>query len=366
MVLAHLPVLLKMYGLTDIQIGLAIGLFALASMTLMLPMGVLSDIFSPKRTILSGSLLFIIYFALLMVARTPALLLIVIIIGGIGTAALVVVTEALYLKMFGQEQRGKRIALYQLCTYLGFGLGPLTGGIIVQHQPQMLFTAALAGSLLLLVMCLFLADHEITPFSFKMYGRDLHRFKPVLLMACIFVIGTHFGVEQTSISLLMKDTLHFSSRQIGYLFAGLGLWMAAIVPFIGRLHDKRTSVFRFLLLGLGISAVFQITTSWASGFWSLLSIRLLHTFGDAIALLELSVLVALFFPQHRLGGNSGLLYAIRTFATFMAAFASGVVNKEWGYAASFLSNGIFVLLFVITAFTYIMTNQRRRQEAGWE
>jgi len=116
MVLAYLPVLLKLYGLTDIQIGTVIGLFSLSSMALMLPMGVFSDFFSPKRTILFGTVLFGTYFGALMVVRTFALLLPVIFIGGLGTAALIVVTESLYLKVFGQEKRGRRVAVYQVST----------------------------------------------------------------------------------------------------------------------------------------------------------------------------------------------------------------------------------------------------------
>ncbi len=44
-------------------------------------------------------------------------------IGGLGIAALIVVSESLYLKQFGREKRGVRVAVYQLSTYLGFGFG---------------------------------------------------------------------------------------------------------------------------------------------------------------------------------------------------------------------------------------------------
>ncbi len=365
MVLAYLPVLLKLYGLTDIEIGTVIGLFSLSSMALMLPMGVFSDFFSPKRTILFGAVLFGTYFSLLLAVRTFALLLPVIFIGGLGAAALIVVTESLYLKVFGQEKRGRRVAIYQLSTYLGFGLGPLAGGIVVQNDPSLLFLLAIAGSALIFLLGLFLADYAPITFSFKQYGEDILQFKPLLLIACIFVMGTHFGVEQTSFSLLMKSGLGFSSKEIGLIFAGIGLWMASAVPFIGRLHDKRQSVFLFFLSGLAVSAIFQILTAWAFDFWSLLAVRLVHTLGDALALLELSVLVALLFPSHRLGGNSGLLYAIRTMATFLAALASGLFNRQWGYASSFIANGVFVLLFVAVSVIYIRASIGRMRSVGW-
>lgn len=365
MVLAHLPVILKVYGFSDIEIGLAIGIFSLSSMALMLPMGACSDFFSPKRTMLAGALLYGVYFGALLVLRSFAALVPAIVVGGVGSACLIVVSEALYLKHFGGEKRGQRVAVYQVSTYLGFGIGPLAGGFLLEQHHAAMFAVAAGGAAAIFLLCLRLADFAPLDFSIKKYGRDILRPKPILLLACIFVLGSHFGTEQTSISLLMTENLHFSPEEVGALFAGLGLWMAAIVPFIGRLHDQRNSLFLFLLAGLGISGLFQVLTVWADGFWSLLGIRLIHTMGDAFALLELSVLTALFFPSQRLGGNAGLLYAVRTLATFLAAVLAGVVNRRWGYQASFLANGVFVVLFAVASIFYILLNAKRLAAVGW-
>lgn len=363
MVLAHLPVLLKQQGFDDVAVGLVVGLFALASMLLMLPMGLFSDFFSPKRTLLVGAACFASYFLLLPCATTLTALLLAALLGGLGGAALIVVSESLYLKQFGQEQRGRRVAIYHLSTYLGFGFGPLAGGWLL--TAGLLFPAASFGALLVFIAALGLRDHPVRVFAFRDYGDDLRQFKPLLLMLCIFMLGTHFGVEQTSISLLMRETLHFSPERIGAYFAVVGLWMAAVVPFVGHLHDKRSSVFLFFLCGLGVSALFQALTILATGFWSLLVIRLLHTLGDAVALLEFSVLTTLFFPSRRLGGNSGVLYAIRALATFSAAVVTGVVNRQWSYGVSFFGSGLFVFVFVICCLVVIATNPRLRQEVGW-
>ncbi|MCK5404604.1 MAG: MFS transporter [Desulfobulbaceae bacterium] len=365
MVLAHLPVLLRSYGLTDLELATVIGLFSLSSMALMLPMGVFSDYFSPRRTLLFGALLQAWYFMSLPAIKTFWSFLPIVFIGGLGTASLLVVSESLYMKLFCQEKRGRRVAIYQLSTYLGYGLGPLAGGILLQNHSYLLFPMAAAGACLVLILGFFLKDSEPIVFSFKEYGNDILRPAPLLLMACIFVMGTHFGVEQTSFSLFMNQNLGLSSKEIGLVFAGLGLWMAAAVPVIGALHDKKKSVFIFLLSGLAVSGIFQVATAWTTGFSSLLTIRLLHTMGDAVALLELSVLVALLFPSRRLGGNSGLLYAIRTLATFSAAIISGGFNKEWGYGASFLGNGIFVILFALASALFIWSSRKRMQAVGW-
>lgn len=365
MVFAHLPVLLKGYGLTDPQIGLLVGLYSLSSMFLMVPMGVFSDMFSPKHIIVVGAVFLGGYFASLLVVRSFVWLIPAVLLGGFGAAALMVVIEALYLKHFGQEKRGERVALYQLSTYVGYGLGPLVGGMFLALQPELLFPAALVGAALVLVVAFLLPDSAPIVFSFADYRNDLRQPKPLFLVLCVFVISSHFGVEQTSFSLFMNEDLGFSPVAIGYIFSGLGLWMACIVSFIGRLHDRREDVFLFFLGGLFVSSLFQILTAWSSGFWSLLTIRLFHTTGDAVALLELGVLTALFFPYQRLGGNSGLLYAVRTLATFGAAVLAGEVNRKWGYTVSFILNGLFVLGFVVASVVFIRMNGQRMRSVGW-
>ena len=366
LVLAYLPLLLKGYGLSDMQIGTAIGLFSLSSMVLMFPLGVFSDFFSPRRTMLWGAVLYAVYFASLPYIRSFAWLVPAVFAGGLGSAALVVVSESLYLKNFAQVQRSRRVAIYQLSTYLGFGLGPLAGGLVVQSRPELIFSFALAGTAAIFLCSLFLADYEPIVFSFRKYGEDVARFKPLLLIACLFAMSTHFGVEQTSFSLLMKEKLGLAPREIGMVFACMGVWMALMVPLVGRFHDNRQAVFLFFIGGMACSAFFQVLTACAWNIWSLLIIRLLHNFGDTVALLELGVLVALLFPSARLGGSSGLLYGVRTFGTFLSAVLAGSLNREWGYAASFVGNGLFVLCFVTACAAFIGLSPERRQAVGWQ
>ncbi|MEW6219264.1 MAG: MFS transporter [Thermodesulfobacteriota bacterium] len=368
LVFAHLPVILRGQGVADPRIGLVVGLFSLASMILMLPMGVMADRFSPRRTILSCAVVLSLYFLGLLVVRSLVPILGLVVAGGAAFAGLVVVSEALFLKLFGGEERGQRIASFQLATYLGYGLGPLAGGLLlgVSDQAGLLFAAAALGAILVFLVGLDMPDSPVRLPGFREYRRDLWQPAPLLLAACVFVIGTHFGVEQTSLSLFMVQELGLGPGTVGLVFAGLGLWMAAIVPVIGRLRDRPQAPFRFVLGGLVVSGLFQTATAWASGLASLLVIRILHTTGDAVALLELSVLTAQFFPSARLGGSSGLLYGVRTVATFAAALAAGGLNRWLGYGGSFLASGALVTFFAGLAVLVLALSDRARAAVGWQ
>jgi MFS family permease len=353
MVLAYLPLLLDSYGLADQQIGFAIGLNSLSSILLVLPFGILSDYFSPKRTLTLGAVFYSAYFLLLISLRDFAGLCLVLVIGGVGAAAVRVILTSLYLKLMGGTGRGKKVAFLQLGGYLGFGLGPLVGGYVYEtFGAGPMLTGAWALSMVIILLIQLLRDPPPVIFSFTDYKKDIKEPNVLFLVAVVFVLGTHFGAEQTSISLLMQDIIGLTKKEIGVIFFVLGAWMALLVPFAGMLMDKKHRFFLFLLGGLLISSLFQFITAFAHTFYSLLIVRVIHTMGDTLAILESDVLTARFFPAARLGGNSGLIFCVRTSAIFFFAAFSGWLNQAWGYKMPFIINGIMVFAFTLTALLY--------------
>ena len=360
MILAYLPLLLKSYQFSDSRLGFAIGLKSLSSILLVLPFGVFSDYFSPKKILTVGAVCYTVHLVLLTLLRDFSGVCFALILGGVGAATVRVVLMSLYLKLQTGTGRGRGVAFLQAGGYLGFALGPLTGGLIYQaYGGVALIGSALALAVVVIALTLFVKDVPPVVFSFKDYNQDLKKPDVLLLIAVVFVLGTHFGAEQTSISLLMKEVIGLKTADIGRVFFVLGVWMAILVPFAGRHLDKKDSVFVLLLLGLVISSVFQIVTAFTQTFLGLVMVRMIHTAGDTLAILETDVLTGRFFPAARLGGSSGLLFFVRTAAIFMFAAVSGWLNQIWGYKIPFLVNGIMVLAFALTILTL-----RGRESSG--
>ncbi len=362
MVLAFLPVLLKQYGLSDARIGIIIGTFSIASMLLMLPMGVFSDYFSPKKTIIAGTCCLSLYFLFLLVSQNFYWLLLSVSIGGAGASALFIVLSSLYLKLVPRFNISRQVAVYHVGGYLGYALGPLIGGLIISYHPlKYLIGMAWICSLGLIVLALFLKDSTPIKFSLQEYGTDIRKPGSLLLILGVFVLATHFGVEQTSFTLLMKEKLRFTPGRVGYMFTCIGLWMAFLAPLVGYIMDRRQTVVVFLFTGLTISAIFQLLTGKAGSFASLLITRIMHTTGDAVAILGIGVLTAVFFPEARLGGNSGLLYVVRTAAMFSGAVVAGLLNSRWGYSISFIANGLFIFFFTAILAIFFKSYFPRKQ-----
>jgi len=359
MVLAYLPLIFKAYNYTDQQIGFAIGLNSLSSILLVLPFGMLSDYFSPKRTLTLGAFCFSGYFLLLVILKDFWSVCAAVILGGVGAATIRVVLMSLYLKLIGSTGRAKKVAFLHLGGYLGFGFGPFIGGYLYEaFGATLMIKGAFALSLIIVLLTFFVEDAPPVIFSFRGYRKDIKEPSALFLIAVVFVLGTHFGAEQSSISLLMKDTIGLTKKEIGLVFFALGVWMAILVPFAGILMDKKHKVFFLLLVGLLISSCFQFMTPFASTLWGLLIIRIIHTMGDTLAILESDVLTARFFPAARLGGNSGIIFCVRTLGIFVFAAFSGWLNQVWGYKMPFFVNGIMVFGFSLIALLYIRRSGR--------
>ncbi len=355
MVLAHLPLVLKAYHFTDKQIGFAIGLNSLSSVLLVLPLGVFSDYFSPKRTLTLGAICFSGYFLLLTILQDFYGVCAAVILGGLGAVAIRVILMSLYLKLVDSTGRGKKVAFLHLGGYVGFGSGPLVGGYLFEaFGATFMIKGAFVLSIMIVLLTLLIEDAPPLAFSFKDYKKDIKEPNALFLMALVFVLGTHFGAEQSSMSLLMKDVIGLDKMEIGLIFFALGIWMAILVPFAGVLVDKNRKMFLLLIVGLLISGCFQFVTPFAGSFCGLLIIRMIHTMGDTLAILETDVLTARLYPAARLGGNSGLIFCVRALAIFIFAVFSGWLNQTWGYKFPFFVNGIMVFAFSLVALIYVV------------
>ncbi|MFH1075710.1 MAG: hypothetical protein V1753_02550, partial [Pseudomonadota bacterium] len=119
------------------------------------------------------------------------------------------------------------------------------------------------------------------------------------------------------------------------------------------LDKKNHKALIFFATGLLISSVFQFFTAYAKSFTGVLLIRLAHTIGDMLAILEMDVLTSLFFPVQRIGGNSGIIFCTRTTAIFLWAYMSGYLNSIGGYGLTFIINGIMVFAFAVITLALI-------------
>jgi MFS family permease len=343
-----LPVYMKDQGLSDAQIGSVFGLLSISALALMLPLGVLSDLFSPRRLVFLGACAFLLFAGLILSAKSYWQFLLVAPLGGVASSTFHIVLYALFLKVIDKNQVGKKIAFYQSGMYLGLGVGPAIGGALVgEGNFGALLMGVLVAGFIVIALVLKLPESETIRLDIGGYRRDLRHSRILLFLLLAFIYPTHFGVEQTSFTLLLKENLYFSPARIGLVYLAIGIWMAILAPLMGHRFDASQSLRVFLLAGLIISGTFQILTALVDSFGHMVIIRLFHTVGDVLMILSIGVMTAAFFPEARMGGNSAVVVATRTCGIFTGNLGSGFINGTLGYSYSFAISGSVLLLFVI-------------------
>jgi len=344
MMFAFLPVHLKARGLSDPMVGMVMGFYSISALLLMIPLGVLSDRVSPKKVLLGGAALLFVHLAGVRVAYSWYAFLFLAALGGLSWAIFQTVLMALFLKVVSPAQRGVKIAVYQMGSYLGFGVGPLLAGTLWGDAGYVdMLGYAIAGAAVLIALVLTLKDSDPIRFNLVDYREDLKQPRALAFLAVWMIYATHFGVEQTSYTLLMRRDLGFSTAEVGWTYLAVGLWMALMAPATGRGFDVRQSLIRLLALGLVVSSVFQVLTAYVQSVPGMIAVRLLHTTGDVPVILAMGIMTAAFFPQGRLGGHSAVVYAVRTLGAFAGNYAAGLAVPLIGYRGTFVGSGLLVL-----------------------
>lgn len=351
--LAYLPPYFEMRGLEGRQIGILVATFHFMTLPMVALFGVISDRFSPRRLCQAAAFLYGVYALGLTLAHSLSAFLMLQAIGGASYAIGLVTLNSLYLKHLSATHRGKKISLFLMASYVGFGVGPLLAGELAGAESlKNVFLLAGASALGFLIFSFKLKDYPIQSFRLSEYVRDVRGRLALLVIFALFAEGFHVGAEHTSFTLLMKHRLGFTPAGIGRFYLFLGLWMAVITWLLGAWADRQKRWVPFFLAGgTLVSGIFQILTGAASTAATLVTIRYLHIIGDAIVLWTLAYFISLIFPSDRLGGNYGFTRVVTTLGTTLGAFGFGQVMACGGYSLPFYLSGVFeiaVALFLLS------------------
>lgn len=219
---AYVPIYYEGLGFTPFQIGCLMAAFPLSSLFLSLPLGALSDRYTPKRFAVFGLLLFeigLIFFGNL---KGFYRLLSLIIVGGVGGALFRISCASIFYKSIGENSHGKKFGVINSGLMLGFGAGPFVGGYLLKHGGFEVFFSI--GPFLLLpvvLISLFLVNtktHKQNSFSLN---QVLFRKEVIIFLLLIFLFCLHIGSEIVWFSLFLKDKIHLGEEMIGAVYKAL-------------------------------------------------------------------------------------------------------------------------------------------------
>ena len=253
MVMPSLPFYAQNLGATPTQLGLLFASYPLMQFLFSPIWGRYSDQVGRRPMILFGLLGFGISFALLGLGKTLWVLFAARMLGGILSSAAIPASYAYVADITNREGRGRGMSLMSASSMLGIFIGPAFGGFLGDIRLNLPFYAAALISIAFSVVTFFLLPESLSLSSRenirdmksgKMDGlnflgiKDLFGPFGIILLLSLLIAFASGNLEST-LGLMLEESLGFGAKEVGYIFTVAGLSMVITQGFFtGRLIEK--------------------------------------------------------------------------------------------------------------------------------
>jgi len=354
MTLFYFPVYLKSIGFSGMQIGLLIGIYSIIGIIFLFPIGILNDAKDSRGLlIIAYCALAFIYFAFISTEMFAAIVLLYLLFGL--ARRLVVTSEEAFVFKTLPKSKADTLGKYKFFHAFGAACAFLISAIIISRFG---FVSVLGLSSFLsvgLVLLSFWLPKTTCKFiSLNQYKQGFLK-KPVIVFAVIiFLSALHWGAEETSYSLFLKENLGLSWVAMG-LYIAIPVFILAFCSLkVGKLIDKKPDFSNLLILGLALSGIGHILMTVQVIAVSFL-FRIIHEIGDAILLVVMLYGIAVLFKSEEIGGLNALFGLFMKLGSFLAALSFGPIGEHFGYHIPILTSGIIILLVIPLVFYFKKT-----------
>jgi DHA1 family multidrug resistance protein-like MFS transporter len=290
-----LPIYAKNLGATGVWVGVIFAGYAI-SRTIILPFaGKLSDRRGRKLIISVGLVVFALSSFAYILANSVVSLLVIRLVQGTAAGLVQPIAQAYIGDIAPAGEEGKWMGLFNATFLVGWGCGPLIGGILTDYFGMNSAFYVMGGLNVLAFagVSLFLPEvarreRETAPESSFREMASSHLSWGLFS----FQLGdcAHRGIVQTFIPIFGGLTLGLRSSLVGTILSVLVLGAGLIQIFTGRLADRFNKRLVVIIGSIGI-LLSMLVIPQAGGFWSLMLFLAIAIAGDATALPSASALV---------------------------------------------------------------------------
>ncbi|QDU69016.1 MFS transporter [Engelhardtia mirabilis] len=348
--------------------------------------GAFGDRFGRKLMVLRSMLALCLFVGLMSLAQTPLQLLILRLGQGIFSGFL---PPSITLVSVGvpRGKQGRVAGELQMAMAAGAILGPLLGGLMVDWlglRSLFLVVSALTGLGAMLV-ALFAREQRtaaeraqavdakpggLAALLQGLAGDLLALWRnPRTRAGLVLLFMTQLGIGATNpqLELFVRELIggdpELSPQKLtGWVFTAMAVANLVAMPAWGRIGD-RIGHLRALVIAAAASAVALTITAAATGYWGLLSLRVLLSLGAAAMGPCAFALAAAESPEHRRGASFGAVFSARTFAMALSAGLGGILAGWLTIRGLFLATGV-VLLAASLFGLWIRSRHRARAAAA--
>lgn len=350
------PIYLSNIGLTGYEIGVLLAVFAITSIFVSFPAGVVNDRWTIRLTMIVGIAMVSSFLLGLGFFESFLIFIPLFFLGGLGTNLEEVSIRTLVYKTRMEGREGEKFGIYNLVRNIGAPLGLFIGGVLI-----LLLDFSLAfkiiGILSLLLIPL-VSFRPVMRYRVKLveYKMDFINKKVVSLGIIMFLFTLHWGAEHTSYGLFLRNNLGLDMFLIG-VYTSVALFILGVTAyFFGKRIDSRKSNMKNVFIaGMIISGVFHILHTIPIVPLSFI-LRIVHEVGDGMAMIAVYFWVSRLFGVERIGGDSSLMFTVMLFGQVIGSLIFGPIGYLMGYHIPLIISGMinilcaFLLLIFVKVF----------------
>jgi MFS family permease len=363
----------KVQGLSNLWMGVTIGVMASTLVVASLPLGILADRYGRRRMLIVGNAaasLSLIGFAL---TANLALILMVAVIEGIGEAAFAVSGSALLADLAGDN---KRTVAFSLIAFLGWVAGALGGFAVSTVVPLQSLGLSVAQAHIVLYLVIGLVGLSMTPLvlriqetprNFNPSRRERRGFFPkksaaVLkrYLVCSVMIAVGAGLFVPLMANWFFHAYGVTDAVSGPVLGISGL-LTAVAVFLSPKLAKKFGLVRAIVMTQGLSTIFMVMVPTAPSFGAAASIYTVRVFLMNLSNpLSQSMIMGLVAPEER-----GIASGVSASLWRLPNAASSTVGAYWiGLGLLSLPFYVATILYVcsIGSFWYLFKNARLPEE----
>ncbi len=260
------------------------------------------------------------------------------------------------------KDRGKYFGMLGSAAGVGTLIGPALGGLLATINYRVPFLAAAGLFLLTLVCGYFLLpesleqEHRITSIAVS----ELNPLKQLVavfrwanvrwLLLAWFFYAFPVGMLQTTITVLMKDSLGFNVTQAGLVVTLLGavdiLVQGVLVGWLlARLGNIKLGLIALVLVGIS----YLVLGSIAFLATPILLVVGITLFAGSGSLVEnaLRGLISKLVGRSEQGRVSGAVQSLQSLGWIVGPLVGGFVYTEWGHFQAYASASIIIVLAIV-------------------
>ena len=338
-----MPLYAKTLGASGMGLGLIYSAFSVSRAIFMPVTGKLSDRKGRKQFIVLGLTIYSLASIGYIWAGSTSELVWIRLLHGVGSAMIVPIATAAIGDAAPEGREGTMLGSFNVALFLGFGTGPLLGGVVMDIlgiEEVFLLMGGLSGFSLLLILFLLpepkgkrhRRERIPSPFS-SMWKADA--FKGLLIFRFSNAV-----VRGSTVAFLPVFAVRVAATpsQIGTLVSMNILLTAVLQHFFGRVADRWSR--RGLIIGGNLlSSLPLLLTPFASDFWHLIILSFVMGVGGGVAFPAALAIATRVGRDHGMGNVMGTFNTAMSLGMITGPLIAGWIMDLLGLSVVFMWGG---------------------------